>query len=129
MHISSHARPTMPTSGATAYMNLMNEQARNGQQRDVEESALLRDLIFVFQGINGKMIKFEEESGTYVIDPSINITRSTRGLVSRLTELGLLYRKVNAYVQETLKLQKQETVGLVGQVNITHLVNLETIVA
>ncbi|KAF9360428.1 Gamma-tubulin complex component 3 [Mortierella sp. AD094] len=112
MHISSNARPTIPTSGTTAYMNLINEQVKSGQQREVEESALLRDLIFVFQGINGKMINFEAESGTFAIDPSINITRSTRGLVTRLTELGLLYRKVNAYVQETLKLG---TAGLVGQ--------------
>ncbi|KAF9104577.1 Gamma-tubulin complex component 3 [Mortierella sp. AM989] len=113
-HISSHARqPTIATAGTkTAYMNLINEQSRSGHQPEVEESALLRDLIFVFQGIDGKMIKFGEESGTCIIDQSVNIANATRSLVSRLTELGWLYKKVNTYVQETLK---HGTAGLVGQ--------------
>ncbi|KAF9932969.1 Gamma-tubulin complex component 3 [Mortierella alpina] len=79
---------------------------------EVEESALLRDLIFVFQGIDGKMIKFGAESGTCSIDPSFNISVSTRSLVDRLTELGWLYKKINLYVQTTLK---EGTAGLVGQ--------------
>ncbi|KAF9207903.1 Gamma-tubulin complex component 3 [Haplosporangium sp. Z 27] len=66
MHTSSQTRPT----SATAYSNLMNENVRSGQLPEVEESALLRDLIFVFQGINGKMIKFEVESNTFEIDQS-----------------------------------------------------------
>lgn len=41
------------------------------EHEEVEESALLRDLIFVFQGIDGKMVKFGAESGTCSIDPSV----------------------------------------------------------
>ena len=114
----------MPTSqqqqsrkeASSAYATLLSgdPQASNSTPREVEESALLRDLIFVFQGIDGKMVKFGVESGTCTIDPSLNITHSTRGLVSRLTELGWLYKKINQYVQKTLK---EGTAGLVGQVS------------
>ncbi|KAG0307065.1 Gamma-tubulin complex component 3 [Linnemannia gamsii] len=79
---------------------------------EADESVLLRDLMFVFQGIDGKMIKFGAESGTCTIDPSFNISHSTRGLVNRLTELGWLYKKVNQYVQTTLK---EGSAGLVEQ--------------
>ncbi|KAG0314037.1 Gamma-tubulin complex component 3 [Dissophora globulifera] len=96
---------------ATAYTNLLNDQSRYAQP-EVEESALLRDLIFVFQGIDGKMIKFGTESGTCSIDHSANISNSTRSLVSRLTELGWLYKKIDTYVQTTLK---EGTAGLVSQ--------------
>ncbi|KAG0033066.1 Gamma-tubulin complex component 3 [Podila clonocystis] len=82
------------------------------EHEEVEESALLRDLIFVFQGIDGKMVKFGAESGTCSIDPAFNISNSTRGLVNRLTELGWLYKRINTYVQTTLK---ESTAGLVGQ--------------
>lgn len=41
------------------------------EHEEVEESAILRDLIFVFQGIDGKMVKFGAESGTCSIDPSV----------------------------------------------------------
>ncbi|KAF9100965.1 Gamma-tubulin complex component 3 [Mortierella sp. GBA35] len=119
---SRHGSLQMPTSqqqsrkapSASATLLSGDPQASNSTHTtgEVEESALLRDLIFVFQGIDGKMIKFGAESGTCTIDPSLNITHSTRGLVSRLTELGWLYKKINQYVQKTLK---EGTAGLVGQ--------------
>lgn len=36
----------------------------------VPESALLRDLIFVFQGIDGQHIKFDDATNEYVLDAS-----------------------------------------------------------
>ncbi|KAF8949032.1 Gamma-tubulin complex component 3 [Haplosporangium gracile] len=89
-----------------------NNNNSNSNVHEVEESVLLRDLMFVFQGIDGKMVKFGSESGTCTIDPSFSITHSTRGLVNRLTELGWLYKKVNQYVQKTLK---EGGAGLVEQ--------------
>ncbi|KAI7826489.1 Spc98 family-domain-containing protein [Gamsiella multidivaricata] len=109
---SGHGSTHIPSqSRTTAYANLLNDQIRNGQQ-EVEESALLRDLIFVFQGIDGKIVKFGAESGACAIDPSVNISNATRSLVNRLTELGWLYKKIDAYIQKTLK---EGIAGLVGQ--------------
>ncbi|KAF9133299.1 Gamma-tubulin complex component 3 [Mortierella sp. 14UC] len=119
---SRHASLQIPSSQqhrktTTRYSPLSSGDQNNSpdvedQRQEVEESDLLRDLIFVFQGIDGKLVKLGAESGTCTIDPWLNISHSTRGLVSRLTELGWLYKKVNQYVQKTLK---ESTAGLVGQ--------------
>ncbi|KAI1314677.1 Gamma-tubulin complex component 3 [Mortierella claussenii] len=98
-------------SPGSLYTNLLNDPSRRTHP-EVEESALLRDLIFVFQGIDGKMIKFDAESGTCSIDPTVHISNSTRSLVNRLTELGLLYKNIDNYVQTILA---ERTVGLVVQ--------------
>ncbi|KAF9969800.1 Gamma-tubulin complex component 3 [Actinomortierella ambigua] len=79
---------------------------------EVEESALLRDLMFVFQGIDGKMVRFDSDSGTCVIDPDANISVSTRSLVTRLSELGWLYKRIDAFVKRTIR---DSATGLVGQ--------------
>jgi hypothetical protein len=55
----------------SAYAELLNDQSRNSQPV-VEESALLRDLIFVSQGIDGKMIKFDAEAKIFSMDPSVS---------------------------------------------------------
>ncbi|KAG0356499.1 Gamma-tubulin complex component 3 [Podila minutissima] len=120
-HGSMHAPSPQPSgsgpqshrSGGYVGSPLGGDQGRPVEEHEeVEESAILRDLIFVFQGIDGKMVKFGAESGTCSIDPSFNISNSTRGLVNRLTELGWLYKRINTYVQTTLK---ESTAGLVGQ--------------
>ncbi|KAG0332525.1 Gamma-tubulin complex component 3 [Podila horticola] len=125
-HGSMHAPSSQPSgsgSGSQAHisggyvgLHMGGDQDRpveeHEEHEEVEESALLRDLIFVFQGIDGKMVKFGAESGTCSIDPSFNISNSTRGLVNRLTELGWLYKRINTYVLTTLK---ESTAGLVGQ--------------
>lgn len=63
--------PVMSHSREAAQGILGNQLNRSSESNEVEESALLRDLIFVFQGIDGKMIKFGAESGTCSIDPSV----------------------------------------------------------
>lgn len=96
--------------------------------------------MFVFQGIDGQYIKFNKESESYVIDPKVNITsgyrntkeydllyfwngqyliqvgitRPTRDLIRKLSELGLLYRRVDAFVKEKVD---DVSIGLVGQVS------------
>lgn len=67
-HGSTH---TPSQGGSTAYADLLNDQSRNSQP-EVEESTLLRDLIFVSQGIDGKMIKFDAEAKIFSIDPDVS---------------------------------------------------------
>lgn len=38
---------------------------------EVSEAALLRDAIFMFQGIDGRYVKFAEDAGSYVIDNKV----------------------------------------------------------
>jgi gamma-tubulin complex component 3 len=62
----------------------------------VPESALVRDVIFVCQGINGRYIRFDAGADGYVIDGSVGVPRAPRALVQRLVEAGWLFRRLRA---------------------------------
>lgn len=102
--------------------------------RDVE-IALMRDLLYVFQGIAGNVIKYDTRSQCYVVDPSLKLRQPVMDIVYSLCEIGQylhlyvlavqgsshvftmlcvgwLYKKVDAYLKP---LQQQEsTNGLVA---------------
>ncbi|CAG8462995.1 6398_t:CDS:10 [Paraglomus occultum] len=79
---------------------------------EISEALLLRDIVFVFQGIDGQYIKFDKTTGSYLVDSKIGVQRSTRELISRLSEMGCLYRKVHAFVNDSID---DISIGLVGQ--------------
>lgn len=85
-------------------------QAKDWVSPEVE-SLLLQDLLFIFQGIAGRHIKYEPRSEQYVIDPSLGVREAVRDTVLCLCELGWLYSKVAAYVQKAEK----DTKGIVVQ--------------
>ncbi|CAG8503370.1 7710_t:CDS:10 [Gigaspora rosea] len=78
---------------------------------EISEILLLRDIVFIFQGIDGQYIKYNKNS-SYIIDPKAEISRSTRGILHRLTELGRLFRHVNDFVCTNVN---DTSIGLVGQ--------------
>lgn len=59
----------------------------------VTEEVLVQDLIYSFQGIEGKVLKLDSNDG-FQIDPTIRINRSWKQAVLRLSELGYLYNVV-----------------------------------
>ncbi|ORX55582.1 hypothetical protein DM01DRAFT_1334976 [Hesseltinella vesiculosa] len=79
---------------------------------DIPEHLLLRDLIYVIQGINGQYITFDAASGEYILNPAIAVAPSTQQLIYRLTELGWLYQRIQAFIQSNTN---DMTMGLVGQ--------------
>ena len=62
------------------------------------ELALMRDLLFVFQGVTGRHVKYDPRSESYVLDPSLPLRSHARDLVLCLCELGWLFAKVDAYI-------------------------------
>ncbi|KAK2580582.1 hypothetical protein KPH14_007705 [Odynerus spinipes] len=56
----------------------------------VSEDVLIQDLIYCFQGIEGKFLKLDSNYG-FQIDPVVNISSSQKQAVLRLSELGYLY--------------------------------------
>lgn len=56
----------------------------------VSEHVLIQDLIYCFQGIEGKFLKLDSNYG-FQIDPVVNISSSQKQAVLRLSELGYLY--------------------------------------
>ena len=38
---------------------------------EISEALLLRDVVFVFQGIDGQYIKFDKTTGSYLVDSKV----------------------------------------------------------
>jgi len=46
--------------------------------KEIPEAQLLRDIVFVLQGIEGQHIKFERGSSSYVIDQKVRLLKKKR---------------------------------------------------
>ena len=65
---------------------------------EISEAALLRDIIYIFQGIEGKVIKFDQANDAYRVDPKLGVPKPVQELVHKVAELGWLYRKIRKYL-------------------------------
>lgn len=65
----------------------------------------MRDLLFVFQGIDGQYIKYELLSDAYILSPTVVVSPSTQKLIQELSEIGWLFKKVNEWLTRTKKEQ------------------------
>lgn len=79
---------------------------------EVSEAALLREIIYIFQGIEGKVIKLDQSNDAYRIDSKLGVPRAVRDLVNKLAELGWLFRKIRKYLDAHAG---DKAMGLVGQ--------------
>jgi len=59
---------------------------------------IVRELLFVFQGIEGHLIKYQLLDDAYVLSQSVTVSPSAHKLISELCELGWLYKKVSEWV-------------------------------
>ncbi|RKO91941.1 gamma-tubulin complex component protein, partial [Blyttiomyces helicus] len=78
----------------------------------VTETALLRDVIYVFQGIDGKHLTYDSSSNLYVVDRKLGVPRPLRDLIGKLSEMGILYRRINVFTQAG---KENAALGLIGQ--------------
>ena len=58
----------------------------------------MRELLFVFQGIDGTLLKYQLLEDAYVLAPHITVSPSALKLIQELCELGWLFKKVNDWV-------------------------------
>ncbi|KAM9835769.1 gamma-tubulin complex component 3 isoform 1-T1 [Aulostomus maculatus] len=79
---------------------------------EVSEAALVRDIVYVFQGIDGKFIKMSAQDNCYKIDSKVVVCKSLKDTSSRLAELGWLHNKVRKYTDAR---SLDRAFGLVGQ--------------
>ncbi|KAJ8309894.1 hypothetical protein KUTeg_011759 [Tegillarca granosa] len=79
---------------------------------ELPEAELIKDLVYSFQGIEGKWIKFDPTKEGYRIDSQVGIPKAIRQLASKLAECGWLYTKVKNYVETK---SADRTFGLIGQ--------------
>ena len=68
-------------------------------QGEVNEDMIVRELLFVFQGIDGNFIQYQLLEDAYVLVPQITVSPSAHKLICELCELGWLFKKVNDWVK------------------------------
>ncbi|KAG5649023.1 hypothetical protein DXG03_000372 [Asterophora parasitica] len=91
----------------------------------IPEPALLRDALYLLQGISGRYIRFSLQDDTnidntliFIDDPKYMISTPTRALIHRLSEVGYLYTRVESYVRDT---EAAVGVGMIEQSLCHHL--------
>ncbi|KAI8367323.1 Spc98 family-domain-containing protein [Blakeslea trispora] len=97
---------------AQARESLRNEQQTTDATLYVSEADLLRDLIFVFQGIDGQYIRYDPQLNDHVFVPGIEVSKSNEEMVFKLAEIGWLYTSVRNFIQQHMD---SPSIGLVGQ--------------
>lgn len=84
-------------------------------ESDVTEMALVRDVVYACQGIDGRYVKYNKDADGYIIDESVKVPKATRTLVRRLCEVGWLFQRVKNHISESLENGPLEAIGTVGQ--------------
>jgi hypothetical protein len=62
-------------------MEYLKNMRYNASSGDISEEGLVRDLLFVFQGIQGQYIQYSLLEDAYVLQPTLIISPSTRKIV------------------------------------------------
>ncbi|XP_061745113.1 gamma-tubulin complex component 3 isoform X1 [Nerophis ophidion] len=101
--------PLVPMLPTTRALRPRHDGDTDGE---VTEAALVRDILYVFQGIDGKFIKMSAQDNCYKIDGKVVVNKSLRDISSRLAELGWLHNKVRKYTDAR---SLDRAFGLVGQ--------------
>ena len=78
----------------------------------MSEELLLRDLIFVLQGVDGQFVVANHHDDCFSISSEASVSAPQRILVQQIAELGWLHNKVSLYVNKKLK---DATAGLMEQ--------------
>eukprot|EP00923_Selenidium_pygospionis_P001673 GHVN01002422.1.p2 GENE.GHVN01002422.1~~GHVN01002422.1.p2 ORF type:complete len:1027 (-),score=213.04 GHVN01002422.1:9784-12453(-) len=73
----------------------------------IPEEVLVRDILFCLQGVNGQYIHYHSAHDAYLLDSAIPACTSVRRLITRLCQLGVLYRKVKDVVDYAAKERPQ----------------------
>ena len=76
----------------------------NSPSGEVNEDVLVRDLIFVFQGIPGQYITHSMLEDSFVVASNITLSPSTRKLINELCELGWLFKRVNDWLTRNVEM-------------------------
>uniref|UniRef100_W5LGC3 Tubulin gamma complex component 3 n=1 Tax=Astyanax mexicanus TaxID=7994 RepID=W5LGC3_ASTMX len=106
------SRPPAGPASVPAARPLQRLRRDGDGSAEISEAALVRDILYVFQGIDGKFIKMCSPENCYKIDSKVPLCKSLRDTSSRLAELGWLHNKVRKYTDSR---SLDRAFGLVGQ--------------
>ena len=64
----------------------------------ITEKDIINDLLFVFEGINGKYIAYDAAENAYILNKLIPWSEGIVNIVNSLCEIGWLYKKIKLYL-------------------------------
>ena len=62
------------------------------------EVEIIRDLLYIFQGLPSKRIKYDSKNERYLIDPSLRLSAPQRDIVTEMCELGWLHKLLLSFI-------------------------------
>ena len=69
----------------------------------ITEKDLINDLIYVFEGINGKYISYDLKKDSFVLNKLMPWSEDIYDIVNSLCELGWLYKKIKTHLENFKK--------------------------
>lgn len=102
----------VPHRGRTSKKTTITVHKNDQSSEELPEAAIIRDLVYAFQGIEGRWIRFDPTKEGYRINHQAGIPKAIRQLVSKLAECGWLFNKTKTYVENK---SADKTFGLVGK--------------
>ena len=64
----------------------------------ITEKDLINDLIYVFEGINGKYISYDSRKDSFILNKLLPWSEEIYDIINSLSELGWLYKKIKFYI-------------------------------
>uniref|UniRef100_A0A453KXP7 Gamma tubulin complex component protein N-terminal domain-containing protein n=1 Tax=Aegilops tauschii subsp. strangulata TaxID=200361 RepID=A0A453KXP7_AEGTS len=117
------AAPTTPSPSPTSTPSSPPDPAppRSGPSstcstRSPPTAALVRDVLYACQGIDGRYVRYDKASDTYDLPEGVRVPRSTRTLVRKLCEVGWLFRKVRGFISDNVSRLPSHAATEVGTV-------------
>ena len=81
---------------------LLKKVANKGNSAiNLTENDLIRDILYVFQGIEGHNIIFMKNEDTFTVKTTIPLSNPVRKMVNYLCEMGWLFRKISVFAQDS----------------------------
>ncbi|GLV41423.1 Gamma-tubulin ring protein 91 [Carabus blaptoides fortunei] len=106
----TNTQTTCPSIWSDTHIQCLDTSKSTMFSSSISESELIQEVIYSFQGIEGKVLRKEPGSGGFIIDTRAGVSRSQRALVLRLAELGFLHNQVRQHCDDS-----DRQIGIIGQ--------------
>ncbi|KAI0751649.1 gamma-tubulin complex DGRIP91/SPC98 component [Daedaleopsis nitida] len=118
-------RPAQKGPRGKSKADILRDYRQQIGQPHIPESLILRDTLYLLQGISGKYVQFsvakdaeQNKELVFADDPRYHVPAPTRALIHRLAEVGHLYQRVDTFVRER---EGKVGVGMIEQSLCHHL--------
>ncbi|KAF8484717.1 gamma-tubulin complex DGRIP91/SPC98 component, partial [Russula ochroleuca] len=117
--------PSQPMRKGKSKAELLREMRARSGYPHIPELPLLRDALYLLQGISGKHVRFAtgKDGGTemslhFTENSEYRISTPTKQLIHRLSEVGHLYIRVDRFIRER---EARSGIGMIEQSLCHHL--------